>query len=72
MEESALLPSADYTLCLDSLLGRGGSESSGEQLYLHVSKPPKEGSRAHHILQALNQVSNRARAKVRVRARARG
>lgn len=52
LEDSPLLSSVDYTLCLDSLL-RGG-ESEG--LYLHVSKPPKEGSKAYAIVQALNQV----------------
>lgn len=52
MDDSTLLPSADYTLCLDSLL-----RPESHDLYLHVSKPPKEGSKAYNILQALNQVS---------------
>ncbi len=52
LEDSPLLPSADYTLCLDSLLKPDHSEG----LYLHVSKPPKEGSKAYGIVQALNQV----------------
>ena len=50
-EEATLLPSADYTLCLDSLLS-----PESQELYLHVSKPPKEGTRQYEILQALNQV----------------
>ena len=52
LEESPLLPTADYTLCLDSLLS---SDDTGG-LYLHVSKPPKQGSKAFDIVQALNQV----------------
>ena len=52
LEDSPLLSSVDYTLCLDSLLRSG--DSAG--LYLHVSKPPKEGSKAYSIVQALNQV----------------
>lgn len=35
--DGSLLPDALYTLCLDSI----GDE---DNLYLHVSKPPKEGS----------------------------
>lgn len=53
-DASSLLSSAEYTLCLDSL-----STTSTGDLFLHVSKPPREGSRAHHLFQALNQVSCR-------------
>ena len=49
--DSSLLLSADYTLCLDSLSARQS------QLFLHVSKPPREDSRAFQLVQALNQVS---------------
>ena len=52
LEDSPLLPSADYTLCLDSLL----KQDDAEGLYVHVSKPPKEGSKAYSLVQALNQV----------------
>ena len=54
-DDSLLLSSVDYVLCLDSLLNPEGSDS----LYLHVSKPPKEGSKPYAILQALNQVWRR-------------
>jgi len=47
--DNSLLPDADYTLCLDSLA------SQQSKLFLHVSKPPREGTRAFHLLQALNQ-----------------
>lgn len=48
--DSTLLSSADYTLCLDTLATAGSSN-----LFLHFSKPPKEGSKAHGLIQALNQ-----------------
>ena len=54
LEDAPLLSSAEYVLCLDSLLN---PEAAGD-LYLHVSKPPKEGSKAYHFVQALNQVSS--------------
>ncbi len=50
-EAASLLSSADYTLCLDSL-----SMGDPNKLYVHVSKPPKEGGRAHLLLQYLNEV----------------
>jgi hypothetical protein len=53
LEENPLLASAEYVLCLDSLLNH-----AAQDLYLHVSKPPKEGSKAYDIVQALNQVSS--------------
>jgi hypothetical protein len=53
--DSSLFPSADYTLCLDTLASAAvGSES---KLYLHLSKPLKEGMRAHNLIQLLNEVS---------------
>ena len=51
-DETPLLATADYTLCLDSLLS---SDDAGG-LYLHVSKPPKQGSKAFDVVHALNQV----------------
>lgn len=64
LDDSPLLPSADYTLCLDSLFNPDTSDTSElepdtSDLYLHVSKPPKEGSNAYSIIQALNQVGQR-------------
>ena len=50
-EAASLLSSADYTLCLDSL-----SMADASSLYVHVSKPPKEGAKGHLLLQYLNQV----------------
>ena len=55
MIDSSLFPSADYTLCLDTLASvAAGSESN---LYLHLSKPLKEGMRAHSLVQLINKVS---------------
>ena len=56
--DSSLLAGADYSLCLDSLADGGSSASS--DLFLHVSKPPREGSRAFALLSALNQVAGLA------------
>ena len=49
--DSSLFPSADYTLCLDTLASVGSQE-----LYLHLSKPLKEGMRAHNLIQLINKV----------------
>lgn len=59
LDGSPLLPSADYVLCLDSLLNPGSSD-----LYLHVSKPPKEGTKSFAIIQALNQSAGLVSPKV--------
>ena len=48
-KDSYLLTEADYTLCLDALAG-------GSELFLHMSKPPKLGTKAHEILEHLNKV----------------
>ncbi len=50
----SLLSSADYIFCLDSLLS-----SESNDLYVHVSKPPREGSKAYNLIQVLNKVRNR-------------
>lgn len=47
--DSFLLTDADYTLCLDALAGNSN-------MYLHVSRPPKEGTRAENLVQIMNQV----------------
>ena len=47
--DSFLLTDADYAICLDALAG-------GSELFLHVSKPPKEGTKAHELVNHLNQV----------------
>ncbi|XP_072038125.1 BOS complex subunit NCLN-like isoform X2 [Amphiura filiformis] len=48
--ETTLLSDVSYVLCLDSV----GAE---DNLHLHVSKPPKEGSIPHGIFQNLEQAS---------------
>lgn len=42
-QESSLLTDVSYVLCLDTI-------GAGDELYLHVSKPPKEGSVSHQML----------------------
>ncbi|XP_071485217.1 BOS complex subunit NCLN-like [Diadema antillarum] len=50
-QESSLLSDVSYVLCLDTI-------GAGDELYLHVSKPPKEGTEPYQILQELQSVTN--------------
>ena len=47
--ENSVLNEVDYVLCLDSI---GGSN----QLFMHVSKPPKENSPGFKLVEAFNEV----------------
>lgn len=42
--EISLLAEADYVLCIDAI-------GKGQNLNLHVSKPPKEGSQSYSLVQ---------------------
>lgn len=42
--EISLLAEADYVLCIDAI-------GNGENLKLHVSKPPKEGTQGYLLIQ---------------------
>lgn len=53
LADSSLLTHADYTLCLDDL-----ASDEFHDIYVHVSKPPKIGSRGYDLVQAVNQVIN--------------
>lgn len=44
LDPTSLLNNADYTICLNAL-------GAGNQLYVHTSKPPKQGSAPFRILQ---------------------
>lgn len=44
IDSSSLLHNADYTICLNAV-------GAGNQLYVHTSKPPKQGSAPFRILQ---------------------
>ncbi len=48
-DDDGLLPQAEYTMCLDEI-------ASGDSLFVHVSKPPKEGTKPHKLLKTLNEV----------------
>ena len=48
--ENSVLNEVDYILCLDSI---GGSN----QLFLHVSKPPKENTPGYRLVEAFKEVS---------------
>jgi len=52
--ESSLLTESLYTVCLDSLADSEGNSG----LYMHVSKPPKEGSPAYIFLNNLQQIAS--------------
>ncbi|XP_063955677.1 BOS complex subunit ncln-like [Lytechinus pictus] len=49
-QESSLLSDVSYVMCLDTI-------GASDELYLHVSKPPKEGSESHQILEGLENVT---------------
>ena len=57
-----LIHSSDYVICLDSLAATAASQSCDQShdpphsLTVHVSKPPKEGSKAAVMLDLLNKV----------------
>lgn len=51
--EGSLLQDTVFVLCLDSV-------GFSDNMYLHVSKPPKEGTIAHKFYQELKSVSNDA------------
>lgn len=44
VDSSSLLHNVDYTICLNAV-------GTGDQLYVHTSKPPKPGSAPFGILQ---------------------
>lgn len=48
-QDSNLLSDVAYVLCLDGI-------GKSDEMYLHVSKPPKEDSPGHHFLQNLQNV----------------
>lgn len=49
--ETSILNEVDYILCLDSI---GGSN----QLFMHVSKPPRENSPGFKLVEAFKEVSD--------------
>ncbi|KXJ26263.1 nicalin [Exaiptasia diaphana] len=49
--EQSALNEVDFVLCLDSL-------SQGDNLFLHVSKPPKEGTRAYDLIEEFKMVAS--------------
>lgn len=55
--EGSLLADSLFTMCLDTI-------GSGEELYLHVSKPPKEGSAAALFFNELQRVGSQAGVRV--------
>ncbi|KAH8039659.1 hypothetical protein HPB51_008252 [Rhipicephalus microplus] len=57
--EGSLLADSLFTMCLDSL-------GSGDDLYVHVSKPPKEGSATSRLFNELQKVSETVSPATRV------
>ncbi len=52
--ESSLLTESLFTVCLDSL----GDSEGNKALYMHVSKPPKEGTAAYLFFNDLQQIAS--------------
>lgn len=53
LEDNSQIQNAEFVVCLDSV-GQLTSES-GQDLFMHVSKPPKEGSNMHRFYELLKQ-----------------
>jgi hypothetical protein len=51
-----------FAICLDSL-GRSNDPSDDTGLYMHVSRPPKEGQASSHFLSSLQLTTNRSHVK---------
>lgn len=49
-----------FAICLDSL---GKTNENDDGLYMHVSRPPKEGQSAYQFLKAIESVANRTNTK---------
>lgn len=49
LDYGSLLTQAEYTICLDEI-------AFGDDMFVHVSKPPKEGTQPYNVLKTLNQV----------------
>lgn len=55
VDDNAALQNAEFVLCLDSI----GKASDDDSLYMHVSKPPKEGSHMNLFYKQLKQNAQR-------------
>ncbi|GAB6032445.1 hypothetical protein CHUAL_011083 [Chamberlinius hualienensis] len=55
--DGGLLQDAIYTLCIDSI-------GHGDELYFHVSKPPKDGSAGAYLLKSFKTISELSKPKV--------
>lgn len=57
--EGSLLADSLFTMCIDSI-------GSGDDLYVHVSKPPREGSAASNLFNELQRAASRLAPEMRV------
>ncbi|KAH9370759.1 hypothetical protein HPB48_016187 [Haemaphysalis longicornis] len=57
--EGSLLADSLFTMCIDSI-------GSGDDLYVHVSKPPREGSAAANLFNELQRAATRLAPEMRV------
>lgn len=55
VEGSATLQNAEFVVCLDSV----GKSSIDDSIFMHVSKPPKEGTQTHAFYKKLKQNAQR-------------
>lgn len=52
------LDDVEFAICLDSL-GRSESDDGKPGVYMHYSKPPKEGQASYEFLKSFEKVANR-------------
>ena len=53
------LDDVEFAICLDSLARPVSSENGKSGLFMHYSKPPKEGQASYEFLKSFEKVANR-------------
>ena len=57
--ENVQLHNVDFLLCLDSILKALNTDITGNAMYMHVSKPPKEGTTMNNFYKILKTVGQK-------------
>ena len=56
LDENVQLQNVDFVLCLDSIVKALNADVTGNAMYMHVSKPPKEGTSMTNFYKILKTV----------------